>query len=75
MSAYRASVNAWLVEVTDDCIASGQCVITAPDLFEIGPDDRSRFVLDTVPASRLVDVERAASGCPMEAIRIVPASS
>lgn len=56
---------------TDLCAAHGDCVIAAPEVFEIGDDDDVVSVLDPEPGEELREkVEQAASDCPVAAIRI-----
>ena len=50
------------------CIASGQCVVVAPDIFD-QDDDGTAVVIDPNPAEgRRADVEDAAGRCPARAI-------
>ena len=55
----------------DKCVASGQCVFTAPAVFDQRDDD-GVVVLVTAnpPASDLDSVREAAMLCPAEAISI-----
>ena len=64
--------DTWLVEVTDDCVSSMQCVMTAPDLFALNDDGFSFALHPEVSADRSEDVRRAVDGCPMGAIRAQP---
>jgi ferredoxin len=58
------------VEVDPElCIGSGDCVDTAPDVFQLGPDDKAVVVdPDGAPLDDVVD---AARNCPTSAIRVV----
>ena len=57
----------------DTCIGSGQCVLTAPDVFDQRDDDGVVVLLDEdPPAERAEDVRRAAAGCPSQAITVRP---
>jgi ferredoxin len=53
------------------CEGHGQCVVAAPEVFDL-PDDKDQVtVLDDNPPEGLRDkVERAAMVCPMTAITI-----
>ncbi|MEU0134952.1 ferredoxin [Streptomyces sp. NPDC006296] len=54
----------------DKCVASGQCVVAADDVFD-QDDDGIAVLLDPAPAeSRADDVQQAAAVCPALAIRI-----
>ncbi|MFB7469777.1 ferredoxin [Kitasatospora sp. NPDC056184] len=55
----------------DRCCSSGQCVMTAPEVFE--QDERDGLVnvrRATVPAALLADVRLAADLCPGGAIAV-----
>lgn len=55
----------------DKCVASGQCVVAADDVFD-EDDDGIAVLLDPNPSSdRADDVEQAAAVCPALAIRIL----
>ncbi|GGF46588.1 ferredoxin [Marmoricola endophyticus] len=52
----------------DVCVGSGQCVMTAPEVFD-QDDDASVVVLEEHPtADQAADVDAAAVGCPVQAI-------
>jgi ferredoxin len=51
------------------CQSHGECVLPAPDVFELGDDDVLQWKED-VDESRRAAVEDAANACPMIAIRI-----
>jgi ferredoxin len=52
------------------CEGHGQCVMTAPELFDLGDDDTS-IVLDVSPAPALQEKARAAAlVCPLQAITV-----
>jgi ferredoxin len=54
------------------CVASGQCVIAAPDVFDQREDDGVAFLLTEEPAdTQLDDVREAAAICPAAAIRLL----
>jgi ferredoxin len=55
----------------DACAAHGDCVVAAPEIFDIGDDDEIVTVLIEEPGEELRDQARAAAdACPMAAIRI-----
>ena len=51
------------------CQSHGECVVVAPDVFELGEDDVLRWTED-VEESRRAAMEEAVEVCPMMAIRI-----
>ncbi|MFI7128647.1 ferredoxin [Nonomuraea sp. NPDC050153] len=54
------------------CVASGQCVLAAPEVFDQRDDDGVAVLLDETPAAELLDgVREAAAICPAAAIRLV----
>jgi ferredoxin len=63
-----------LVKVTVDqerCVASGQCVLTAGDVFDQREEDGVVVLLDPdPPADRAEDVRQAALLCPARAITV-----
>jgi ferredoxin len=55
----------------DKCVASGQCVLAAPEVFDQRDSDGIAVLLRERPAEQGVDaVEDAARICPAAAIRI-----
>ena len=55
----------------DKCVASGQCVLTAPDVFDQRDEDGIVVLLtDDPPADRADDVRQAAAVCPALAILV-----
>ena len=51
------------------CIGSGNCVLTAPDLFDQRDEDGIAVVLDRNPAAaRHDDAHHAAELCPVDAV-------
>lgn len=57
------------VEVTVDralCIGSGDCVDTAPDVFQL--DDEDKAVVVDPDAAPVEDILEAAQNCPVSAI-------
>ncbi|TPQ23320.1 ferredoxin [Streptomyces sporangiiformans] len=54
------------------CVASGQCVMAAPDVFDQRDEDGIAILLTDHPAEDLLDgVREAAAICPAAAIRLV----
>lgn len=54
------------------CVASGQCVLAAPEVFDQRDEDGVAILLDESPAAGLLDgVREAAAICPAAAIRLV----
>jgi ferredoxin len=51
------------------CQSHGECVLAAPDVFELGDDDVLTWKED-VDESQRAAVEEAVDVCPMMAIRI-----
>jgi ferredoxin len=53
------------------CEAHGECVVAAPEVFDIGEDDEFARVLDTSPGEHLrAKVELAVRLCPVAALRL-----
>jgi ferredoxin len=52
------------------CQGHGQCVESAPEVFEIRDDGYAYLLVDAIPESERADVVDAAKRCPTEAIRI-----
>ena len=53
------------------CIGSGQCVLTADDLFDQRDEDGIAFLVDDQPgADRADDVSQAVALCPAAAITV-----
>ncbi|WP_046732554.1 ferredoxin [Streptomyces humi] len=53
------------------CVASGQCVLTAPEVFDQRDEDGIAFVTDEEPAPDSLDaVREAVAICPAAAIRL-----
>jgi ferredoxin len=51
------------------CQSHGECVLVAPDVFDLGDDDVLVWQ-EEVPDDRRADMEQAAAVCPMMAIRL-----
>ena len=55
----------------DVCSAHGDCVVAAPEIFDLGEDDDVVTVLLASPGEELrAKVERAVQDCPVSAISI-----
>ena len=55
----------------DVCEAHGDCVVEAPEIFDLGEEDDTVTVLDPEPGEELrKKAERAERACPVAAIRI-----
>lgn len=55
----------------DACAAHGDCVVAAPEIFDLGDDDEVVTLLEAEPDEALrPQVQAAADACPMAAIRI-----
>jgi ferredoxin len=53
----------------DKCIGAGQCVLSAPDVFDQRDEDGLVVLLNPMPsAGQAADVEHAAALCPAQAI-------
>jgi ferredoxin len=62
------------IEITVDralCIGSGDCVDTAPDVFQL--DDEDKAIVVNPDGASLDDVIAAAGNCPVAAIFVVGA--
>lgn len=54
------------------CVASGQCVLAAPDVFDQREEDGVAFLLtEEVEPGQLDDVREAVAICPAAAIRLL----
>ena len=50
------------------CEGRGQCAIAAPEVFEVGDDDRSHVLVAEAGDELRPKVERAIRSCPRQAI-------
>jgi ferredoxin len=56
------------------CVASGQCVLVAPDVFDQRDEDGIAVLLDASPSPEKSDeIRQAVLVCPAAAIRLVDA--
>ncbi|GAA3834609.1 ferredoxin [Streptomyces phyllanthi] len=54
------------------CVASGQCVMASPDVFDQRDEDGVAILLEEEPGEELLDdVREAVAICPAAAIRLV----
>ncbi|MFI1732325.1 ferredoxin [Streptomyces acidicola] len=54
------------------CVASGQCVMASPEVFDQREDDGVAILLEERPGEELLDgVREAVAICPAAAIRLV----
>ncbi len=53
------------------CVSSGQCALTAPEVFDQGEDDGVVVLLQPLPPAQAHDaVREAATRCPARAISL-----
>ncbi len=53
------------------CKAYANCTFEAPEIFEVDLNSgKARVLLDLVPESRRIEIERAIEACPMQAIHV-----
>jgi ferredoxin len=57
----------------DLCDSHGVCVSHAPDVFQIGDDDRMRILVRHPSEAQLAQVRAAVRGCPKGALSLVDA--
>ncbi|NUR09370.1 MAG: ferredoxin [Nocardioidaceae bacterium] len=55
----------------DKCVASGQCVLAAMEVFDQDDDGIAILLEEQVGAEQLDDVKEAIAVCPAAAIRLV----
>ncbi len=71
MTPSARSVDGVRIEVSDDCVGSAQCILDAPEVFELD-DEGCAKVVDGTLGSHAVEQARAAEDvCPMGAIRVL----
>lgn len=54
----------------DTCIGCGLCPSIAPDVYEMGDDDKAHATVDKVPDGSEGAAQEAADSCPVSAISI-----
>ena len=52
------------------CRGHGQCALIAPEVFELGDDDRGHVIVDLVPSECADAVQDAVLMCPEGAIEV-----
>jgi ferredoxin len=52
------------------CEGNGVCAEVAPEIFEVGDDDRARVLVERPGEARRAQVETAVRRCPRRAIRL-----
>jgi ferredoxin len=55
----------------DLCEGNGLCVKAAPEVFELGDDDKAQVLIERPGEELRARVETAARRCPRQAIRVV----
>ena len=55
------------------CRGHGQCALIAPEVFELGEDDRGHVIADVVPPEYADAVQDAVIMCPEGAIEVAEA--
>lgn len=56
----------------DRCQGHGQCVMVAPELFELDDDGLSTALRDDLAGEELEVARAAELACPVSAIRLIP---
>ncbi len=57
----------------DLCESNGVCARLAPEVFEVGEDDRLHLKLERPPQTLRARVEEAVRRCPKQALSVVEA--
>jgi ferredoxin len=52
------------------CEGHALCLVYAPEIFDMDPNERAFVTQDPVPASLRASAEEAATQCPVQAIRL-----
>lgn len=55
----------------DRCEGNGQCVLAAPDIFQLREDDQSYVLVPTLTEEMRPRVEQAIRTCPRQAITLI----
>jgi ferredoxin len=55
---------------SDYCAGHGACVVTCPDVFEIGEHGYAEVLVDEIPVSLGEAVRQACEECPTQAISV-----
>lgn len=68
----KSEGNPMKVELeADKCVASGQCVVAAMEVFDQDDDGIAILLTDEIGEDQLDDVKEAVAVCPAAAIRLV----
>jgi ferredoxin len=54
-----------------ECIGTGLCEFTDPDVFEVTDEGRSSVLVEGVPKDHRDKIEEAIRACPTHAIRLI----
>jgi ferredoxin len=54
----------------DLCKSHGQCMLTAPEVFEVRDDGYMYILVEEIDESLRADCEQAVAGCPEQALTI-----
>jgi ferredoxin len=52
------------------CVGAGQCVLLAPDVFDVSDDGKVVVLVEQPTGDRIVDVRNAVVACPAFAIEV-----
>jgi ferredoxin len=55
----------------DLCEGNAECMKAAPEVFEVGDDDRAKVLIDHPGEELRAKVEKAVRRCPRQAISVV----
>ena len=61
------------VKVNENCIGCGYCVSTCPKYFSFNDEGYSVAIDENIDENDIKEVSEIASGCPVDAIKIVDA--
>ena len=59
-----------LIADTQACQGYGNCVTSAPDVYDIDDDGKVVLLVDTIEESDVARVREAAGSCPVDALTI-----
>lgn len=60
------------IGVSDDCLGTAQCMISAPELFDLDDEDHSRPRRAIYDGTDLALARIAVRSCPTRAITLIP---
>ena len=55
----------------DRCESHGRCMETAPQVFEVGDDDKMHILMPAPPPELRPQIEAAVAGCPKQALSLI----